>query len=95
MPLALTPHAQACMQQRGICPRAIDLLLDYGRERHVHGCVRKIVYFDKTARRRLARANPALARVAGRCRTYAIQGADGGVVTVGHRYRYRRLPCWP
>lgn len=91
MPLALTPHAQARMQQRGIRPQAIDLLLDYGRERHVHDRGREIVFFDKAARKRLAKANPGFAREVDRlCRTYAILGADGGVITVGHRYR--RLP---
>ena len=91
MPLALSPHAQARMQQRGIRPEAIDLLLDYGRERHVHDRGREIVFFDKAARKRLASANPEFAREVDRlCRTYAILGADGRVITVGHRYR--RLP---
>lgn len=91
MLLALSPHAQARMQQRGIRPEALDLLLDYGRERHVHDRGREIVFFDKAARQRLAKANPELAREAGRlCRTYAILAGDGGVITVGHRYR--RLP---
>ena len=87
----LSPHARARMQQRGIRPEAIELLLDYGRERHVHDRGREIVFFDKTARKRLAKANRDLARETGRlCRTYAILGSDGGVITVGHRYR--RLP---
>ena len=32
----LTEHARARMQQRGIPPTALDLLLDYGREAHDH-----------------------------------------------------------
>jgi sigma54-dependent transcription regulator len=87
----LSPHAQTRMQQRGIRPEAVELLLDYGRERHVHDRGREIVFFDKAARKRLAKANPALAQEADRlCRTYAILGSDGGVSTVGHRFR--RLP---
>lgn len=87
----MSVHAQARMQQRGIRPEAIELLLDYGRERHIHDRGREVVFFDKAARRRLAKANPAVAREAARlCRTYAILGADGGVITVGHRYR--RMP---
>lgn len=79
------------MQQRGIRAQAIELLLDYGRERHVHDRGRDIVFFDKKARERLARNAPALAAEADRlCRTYAILGADGAVITVGHRYR--RIP---
>ncbi len=43
------------------------------------------------ARARLARANAALAAEAERaCKSYAIVGSDGTVVTVGHRYR--RIP---
>ena len=87
----LTTHARARMQQRGIPAAAVEALLDFGRVRHLHkdGC--EIVYFDKKARARLARANPAAAREAERLtRTYAIVGSDGAVITVGHRYR--RLP---
>ena len=87
----LSPHARARMQQRGIREEAIELLLDYGRERHVHNRGREIVFFDKAARRRLAKANPAVAREVDHLRrTYAILGSDGGVVTVGHRFR--RIP---
>jgi hypothetical protein len=49
------------------------------------------VFFDKRARKRLAKRNPAAAREAQRLRrTYAIVGSDGLVITVGHRYR--RMP---
>jgi hypothetical protein len=87
----LTTHARARMQQRGIPAAAVEALLDFGRVRHLHedGC--EIVYFDKKARARLARANPAAAREAAKLtRTYAIMGSDGVVITVGHRYR--RIP---
>ena len=79
------------MQQRGIREEAIEVLLDYGRERHVHDRGREIVFFDKAARQRLAKANQAFAREVDRLRrTYAILGSDGGIVTVGHRFR--RIP---
>ena len=82
-----TEHARARMQQRGISPAAIEILMSYGRSSHDHrGC--EVVFFDKPARKRLARQNPAAAREAERfCRTYAVLGSDGAVVTVGHRYR--------
>ncbi len=82
-----TEHARARMQQRGISPAAIELLLSYGRSSHDHrGC--EVVYFDKPARKRLAQHDPAAAREAERfSRTYAVLGSDGVVVTVGHRYR--------
>ena len=85
-----TDHARARMQQRGISAAAIDVLLNYGRSSHDHqGC--ELVYFDKATRARLARDNPAALRKAQRvCRTYAVLGPDGAVLTVGHRYR--RIP---
>lgn len=78
------------MQQRGIRAKALEALLDFGRTEHVdHG--REIVFFDKAACARLARQNPVVAKEAERLRrTYAILGADGAVITVGHRYR--RIP---
>ena len=51
----LTTHARVRMQQRGIPPVAVEVLLEYGREAHDHrGC--RIVRFDKRSRRRAARA---------------------------------------
>lgn len=84
----LTPHARARMQQRGIRPDMVEALLDYGCVRHLHkkGC--EIVFFDRKAKARLARANPDAARQAEKLtRTYAIMGSNGIVITVGHRYR--------
>ena len=82
----LTVHAQARMKQRGIRPEAVACLLDFGRESFDHrGGV--VLYLDKAARRRLARAEPGrkdLERVAG---MYAVLGMDGAVITVGYRYR--------
>ena len=86
----VTNHARARMQQRGIRPEVLDALLDFGREAHVEGG-RDIVYFDKKARARLVKANAVAARDAERlCKSYAILGSDGAVITVGHRYR--RIP---
>lgn len=83
----LTTHAQVRMQQRGISTVALEMLLDFGRVVHLDRG-KDIVYFDKKARARLAKANAKVAREATRlCRTYAILGRDGWVVTVGHRYR--------
>ena len=50
-------HAQARMQQRAIRADALERLLEFGREAFDHrGGV--VLYFDKAARRRLARASP-------------------------------------
>ena len=89
----LTRHAAARMQQRGIRAEALEALLDFGRERHIHFRGREIVYFDKKARARLARSRavaPAKAGAERFSRTYAILGSDGTVITVGHRFR--RIP---
>ena len=63
----LTAHARARMKQRGIRPEAVECLLDFGRESFDHrGGV--VLYLDKAARRRLARAQPGrkdVERVAG------------------------------
>jgi RimJ/RimL family protein N-acetyltransferase len=85
-----TEHARTRMQQRGIPSAAVDLLINYGKSAPAgDGC--ELVFFDKAARARLFRDNPAAAREAERlCRTYAVLGNDGSVVTVGHRYR--RIP---
>ena len=77
------PHAAARHP-----PEAIAALLDFGCARHLQSKGRELVFFDKKARTRLAKANPGAAREAGRLRrTYAILGSDGTVITVGHRYR--------
>ena len=84
----LSQHARARMQQRGISAATIEALLDFGREVHVdRGC--DVVFLDKRARARLAKANPTAAaeRIA---KSYAIVASDGTVITVGHRYR--RIP---
>jgi hypothetical protein len=76
------------MQQRGIRPEALEALLDFGRVRHLHEDGREIIYFDKKACARLARAKSDAAREAAKLtRTYAIMGSNGVVITVGHRYR--------
>jgi hypothetical protein len=84
----LTPHARTRMQQRGIRPEAVEALRDFCHVRHINNGGREIVYFDKKAKARCARANPDVAREVERLtRTYAIVGSNGVVITVGHRYR--------
>ena len=88
---SLTPHASVRMQQRGIRRDALDALLDFGAERHVHSAGRAIVFLDKKARARLARQSPEGARAVERLKsTYAIIDGSGIVITVGHRFR--RIP---
>jgi hypothetical protein len=77
------------MQQRGIAPDALDMLLSYGREAHDHhGAV--ILYMDKAAQRRLAAASKAKNAVRRLAGLYAVLSRHGQVITVGHRTR--RIP---
>ena len=86
----LTSHARTRMQQRGIRPEMVEALLDYGREVHVAGG-RDLVFFDKRARARLAKAGLVRDAQTDRlCKSYAVLSSDGLVLTVGHRYR--RIP---
>ncbi len=82
----LTTHARVRMQQRGIPPAALEMLLEFGREAHDHrGC--RIVGFDKRSRRRARRLlGEAFRRVERHLDAYAVVGADDVVVTVGHRH---------
>lgn len=83
-----TAHARVRMQQRGIPPGAVEDLLDFGRTAHDHhGC--EIVFFDKIARRRMARerGRPLSERIHKFTRTYAVLTADGVVRTIGWRYK--------
>ena len=84
----VTAHARARMQQRGIRSDVLEALLAFGSERHLRGQGCDIVFFDKKAKKRLAKGNPDAVREAEKfIRTYAILGSDGTVVTVGHRFR--------
>jgi hypothetical protein len=68
--------------QRGIAGEALEVLLDYGRERYDHtGHV--VIFFDKAARRRLAREAGTAARkeLARLSRTYAVLSTSGAVLT--------------
>lgn len=84
----LTHHARARMQQRGIPREVLDQLLDFGSERHDHRGG-TILVMDKAARRRLRSAG-ARAPLDRTRRAYAVVGRDGGVVTVGHRFKRLR-----
>ena len=86
MESAVTRHAQARMQQRAIRADALERLLEFGREAFDHrGGV--VLYFDKAARRRLARTAPGRKDVERLARCYAVLSNEGEIVTVGHRFR--------
>ena len=85
--LSLSQHARVRMQQRGIPPRAVELLLEHGAVQHDHHGGR-VLYFDNTSQKRLRRMlePEAVAGMERFFRAYAVLGR-GEVVTVGWRYR--------
>lgn len=83
----LTHHAAVRSQQRGIPPRAIEALIDFGTEHHDHhGAV--VLLLDHAATKRLARAQHLRGTELNALRgLYAVLSGDGRVCTVGHRTR--------
>jgi hypothetical protein len=80
------------MQQRAISAEALERLLDFGSVKHL-ARDKDIVFFDKKAKKRLAKVDKGVAREVERLlKTYAVVGGNGVVVTVGHRYRRVRRP---
>jgi len=82
----MTRHAQVRCQQRGLPPGVLDLLYEYGEEEHdKHGAV--ILYFNKKARRRMARdlGWQFLGRLGPFLDAYVVE-AEGWIITVGHRH---------
>ena len=87
--LALTQHARARLQQRGIPQDVVNELLDFGQEIHDHQGG-SIVYFNRRARERLrrTRGDAEYRRLESHLDAFAVIGRQGQVVTVGHRTRH-------
>lgn len=80
----MTKHAAVRQQQRGIPPLVVDLLLDFGA-RVPSGNGTSLLFFDKSAKRRLESYAGPLARVfQEHLDVYAIV-ANQTVITTGHR----------
>ncbi len=82
----LTTHARVRLQQRGIPPVALAVLLEFGRESHDHrGC--RIVRFDKRSRRLAAKAlgDARFRSLERHLDAYAVVGPGDVVLTVAHR----------
>jgi len=89
----LTTHARTRAQQRGIPLLIQSWLLHYGDRAHDHrGAVLR--YFSKRSVQRIEQAEGSLPvrQHAEHLRSYLVQAvADGAVITIGKRYRGRRL----
>ena len=82
----LTTHARLRMQQRGISPEALVILLELGEVSDVPGG-KQVVYLGRARREEIGHR---AMRVRARDRVkglYAVTDEYGTVITVGHRYR--------
>lgn len=88
LPIPTTRHAEARCQQRGIPLDLVELLFEYGEERHV-GRGATLLSFPKHSRDRLRNnlSRKRFAAVSSRLNVYAVLGDSGYVMTVGHRYQ--------
>lgn len=84
---ALTTHAEARCNQRGIRQEAIRLLLDYGTSIMRHGS--EVIYLDQRARARMRNdiGRTAYAKVERRLDFYVVVASDGPVITCVPRTR--------
>lgn len=86
--LPTTRHARIRCQQRGIPMDLVELLFEFGHERHVGGGATMLSFPKRsreTMRRRLSRER--FAAISSRLGVYAVLGDDGYIVTVGHRFQ--------
>jgi hypothetical protein len=86
MSQSLSTHARVRMQQRGISPQALELLLDLGHAAPAPGG-RQVVFVDRAQRMELGRRAKRIRERDRLKRLYAVTDEHGTVVTVGHRYR--------
>ena len=86
MTVSLSPHARVRMQQRGVSPEALELLLELGATAPAPGG-KQIVFIERAQRRELGRRGKCISGRDRLKRLYAVTDEHGIVVTVGHRYR--------
>jgi hypothetical protein len=88
---AFTTHAQARLQQRGIPPMVVDLLMQFGSPSRCGGAER--LMFDKSAVKRLRRhfgGDRGLNIIARWLSVYVVIGDNGHLVTVAHKNSHFR-----
>ncbi len=91
MTVSLTTHARVRMQQRGISPAALGLLLHIDHRTSAPSG-RRIVFVIRTQQTEAGRRGKCIRERDRLKQLYAITDEQGTVVTVGHRYqRLRRI----
>jgi len=85
--LSLTPHARRRIQKRAIPQRAIDYVLEFGRERHSAGATK--VYLDRQTRHLMERevGRCEVARLGHKLDIAVVVGDSDWVVTTMYRTR--------
>ena len=86
MTVSLSTHARVRMQQRGISPEGLEILLELGQVSPAPGG-RQIVFLERAQRQELGRRSKRIRERDRLKRLYAVTDEHGTVVTVGHRYR--------
>jgi hypothetical protein len=86
MTVHLSSHARVRMQQRGISPEALEILLELGETSPAPGG-RQVVFLERARRQELGRRAKRIRERDRLKRLYAVTDEHGTVVTVGHRYR--------
>lgn len=87
--LAFTTHAEKRIQQRGIPPMVVDLLMRFGSASRCDGAERFM--FDKNARNRLRQhlgGDRGLKIIDRWLNVYVVIGDNGQVVTAAHKHRH-------
>jgi len=84
----ISEHAKTRMQQRGISAEAVEWLLAYGETMHDHHGA-EICYFTKRSRHDMTTdlGQNTMKRCEKLMNSYLVIGADGAVITIGHRYQ--------
>ncbi|MBL0629003.1 DUF4258 domain-containing protein [Aeromonas jandaei] len=80
---AYSHHAACRMQQRGIAPELVELLLSIGRSFYHQG--RELVYLDRKGVTMLQAEYGVPAECCQRLRGHYLVLQDGEIVTVGHK----------
>ncbi len=80
-----TKHARDRMQQRGLPPIVIDLLLKFGIWTYRGGAI--VRHFDRRARRKADEYTGGLLGRNGKWSdAYLVVSQEGSIITLGHRY---------
>ena len=86
MTVSLSTHARVRMQQRGISPKALELLLELGETSPAPGGG-QVIFVERADRQELGRRGKRIRERDRLKRLYAVTDGSGTIVTVGHRYR--------